>query len=443
MNVVERYEIGGRGASEIAASIERAILAGRLGPGAKLPTVRALGMALRVSPGTIAAAYRSLRLRGLISAAGRRGTIVRALPVLSPRPAVPLGARVRDVAGGGPDPALLPPLAPLLARLAPPPINYSAPACDAALLELARAGFAADGLPPGPITVVGGALDGIERVLQAGLRVGDRVIVEDPGYFAVFDLLRALGLVPLPVALDGAGPRSDALAGALAKGAAALILTPRAQNPTGAALTPARAAALRALLARHPDLLVIEDDHAGPIAGQPALTVVEPGRPRYAILRSVSKWLGPDLRLALLTADPLTIGRVEGRRQLGAGWVSHILQRLVVELWSDDQSRHLVRRAAGSYNQRRAALIAALAEHGIAASGRSGLNVWIPVREETILVQALRQAGWAVMAGERFRIESGPAVRVSVGALAVPAEIAGFAADFAAALRAGGGIRAA
>lgn len=443
MNVIERYEIAGRGASEIAASIERAILAGRLAPSAKLPTVRALGMALRVSPGTVAAAYRGLRLRGLISAAGRRGTIVSPLPALSPRPAVALGPRVRDVAGGGPDPALLPPLAPLLARLAPPPINYGAPACDVALLDLARAGFAADGLPPGPITVVGGALDGIERVLQAGLRLGDRVIVEDPGYFAVFDLVRALGLVPVPVALDGEGPRPDALARALAKGAAALILTPRAQNPTGAALTPARAAALRAILARHPDPLVIEDDHAGPIAGQPALTVVEPGRPRYAILRSVSKWLSPDLRLALLTADPLTIGRVEGRRQLGAGWVSHILQKLVVELWTDDESRHLVRRAAGSYNQRRAALIAALAEHGIAASGRSGLNVWVPVREETMLVQALRQAGWAVMAGERFRIESGPAVRVSIGALAAPAEIADFAADFAAALRAGGGIRAA
>jgi DNA-binding transcriptional MocR family regulator len=443
MLVIEQYGIRGRGASEIAVSIEQAILGGRLSPGDSLPTVRGLSAALHISPGTAAAAYRSLRLRGLIGTAGRRGTIVSALPPLSPRPVVPLGPEVRDLAGGAPDPVLLPNLAPLLAGVAPSPINYGAPPCDPALVEMARASFAVDRLPPGPITVVGGALDGIERVLQAWLRPGDQVVVEDPGYFAVFDLLRALGLNAIPVTLDGEGPAPEALAQALARGANALIVTPRAQNPTGAALTSARASALRRILARHPDLLVIEDDHAGPIAGQPVFSLVEAGRARFAIVRSVSKWLGPDLRLALLTGDPLTIGRVEGRRQLGAGWVSHILQKLVVKLWSDHESRHLVRRAAGAYGRRRETLIAALNHHGITAEGRSGLNVWIPVREESALVQAMRAAGWAVMAGERFRVQSGPAIRVSIGALAAPAEIARFAEDFARAAGAGARTRAA
>jgi hypothetical protein len=74
-----------------------------------------------------------------------------------------------------------------------------------------------------------------------------------------------------------------------------------------------------------------------------------------------------------------------------------------------------------------------LAERGIQARGRSGFNVWVPVDEETRVVQALAEAGWAVAAGERFRVASPPGVRVTAAALQ-PAEAARFAADLAAVL---------
>ena len=74
------------------------------------------------------------------------------------------------------------------------------------------------------------------------------------------------------------------------------------------------------------------------------------------------------------------------------------------------------------------------AAHKITAHGRSGLNVWIPVREETATVQALAERGWGVAAGERFRLRSASAVRVTTSAL-VPDDARRFAADFAAALR--------
>ena len=107
-----------------------------------------------------------------------------------------------------------------------------------------------------------------------------------------------------------------------------------------------------------------------------------PGRAHWALTRSVSKALGPDLRLAILAGDALTIARVEGRLQCGPGWVSHVLQRLVVELWGDREVQALVRRARGEYARRRQQFLRALDARGISAGGASGLNVWIEVDGE-------------------------------------------------------------
>ena len=413
--------------------MEAAIREGRLAAGAALPTVRDLARALRMSPTTVAAAYRTLRVRGLVHAQGRRGTRVSARPPLPIRPVAPAPSHLRDLSLGNPDPALLPSLARPLARVRRRPGLYGEPANRPELLEVARRQLDADGLPAGPLAVVGGALDGIERVLQAQLRPGDRVALEDPGYVAVFDLVAALGLVAEPVAVDDAGPRPDALGRALGAGVEAFILTPRAQNPTGAALDAGRARELRAVLRRHPATLVVEDDHAGPVAGVPALSVCH-GRERWALVRSVSKSLGPDLRLAILTGDPTTVARVEGRQSVGTGWVSHLLQDLVTALWSDLATDRLLARAAETYAARRDAMVRALAAHGIEAHGRSGLNVWVPVLEEAATIAVLAGGGWAVRAGERYRLESGPAVRITTAGLA-PRDADHLAAALAGSLR--------
>jgi DNA-binding transcriptional MocR family regulator len=150
-------------------------------------------------------------------------------------------------------------------------------------------------------------------------------------------------------------------------------------------------------------------------------------------VRSVSKWLGPDLRLAVLTGDPGTVARVQGRQLVGTGWVSHILQGLAVAMWSDPGGEALLARGRETYRRRREALAAALDRRGIAAHGRSGMNLWVPVADEAGVTRRLLDAGWAVLPGERFRLRSRPAIRVTVSTLDV-AEADRLAADIEAAL---------
>ena len=309
--VPEQYRISGTGAQAIASDVEAAISSGALTPGAELPPIRELAGQLGVNANTVAAAYRLLRERGAVETAGRRGTRVRERPATTPRSlrgiAVPPGAR--DLSSGNPDPALLP-IARLGARRGAP-VLYGDPALSPELADYAQTSLAADGVPAGHVAVTAGALDGIERVLAAHLRPGDRVAVEDPGWANLLDLLAALGISAEPVRVDDDGPLASDVARALRRGARALVLTTRAQNPTGAAVSAARAAELRVLLAEG-DVLLIEDDHCAGIAGAPLHTLAGTTR-HWAFVRSAAKAYGPDLRLALLAGDQRTVERVQGR----------------------------------------------------------------------------------------------------------------------------------
>jgi DNA-binding transcriptional MocR family regulator len=422
-----QHSITGTGAESIAASVEESISQGDLAPGDTLPPIREVASELGVSPNTVAAAYRLLRDRGAVETAGRRGTRVRDRPATTPRSLlsldVPEGAR--DLSTGNPDPALLPIAKAQLDLPAGRPLLYGRSAISAELLEHARADLAED-VPADYLAVTSGALDGIERVLTAHLRPGDRVAVEDPGWANLLDLLAALGLSAEPVEVDDDGPVVLSMARALRRGVQAVIVTTRAQNPTGAALSAARAGTLRGLLAgKTRDVLVIEDDHCADIAGVRLHTLAGSTR-RWAFVRSASKAYGPDLRLAVVAGDRRTIERVHGRLRLGPGWVSHLLQDLAVRMWSDDAAKVMVEEAQERYANNRNRLRSALAERGVTAYGKSGLNVWVPVPDETMAITRLLNAGWAAAPGTRFRIESPPGIRITIADLGY-GEIAGLA----------------
>ena len=428
-------KFAGKTAQELARSIEEAVHGGTLQPGDSLPPIRQLAASARVSPVTVAAAYRRLHSRGIVVGHGRRGTRVRPNPA---SPGLPVDQRpvpegLIDLATGNPDPELLPPPGPALSSVSSARRLYGESPAHPRLVAFAAGEFAADGIAADHIAVVSGALDGLERLLREHLRPGDRVAVEDPSVPALLDLIGASGFQVVPVSLDGDGPRPESLSDAIERGARCAIITPRAQNPTGAFLSKTRAAELALVLKGHRDLLVIENDPAGPVSGAPYASVVDDLK-RWAVVRSVSKFLGPDLRLAIVTGDALTVDRLQGRQSLGVRWVSHVLQELALALWSDPSSGRRLAQAADVYASRRRALVDALKQLDIAAESGSGFNVWIPVREETSAVQHLAECGWAVAAGERFRIRTPPAIRVTTAALPIN-RAAELADDIAAALR--------
>ncbi|MEW1700271.1 aminotransferase class I/II-fold pyridoxal phosphate-dependent enzyme [Streptomyces sp. NPDC093249] len=415
------YRIEGRRASDIAASVERGVGGGALQPGQSLPPMRELAERLGVNPNTVAAAYRTLRERGVIETDGRRGSRVRPRPATTARGSlrVEVPAGVRDVSGGNPDPALLPPLGAAFAevarRYAERPGMYGEVPVDEEFGRLARAAFDADGVPDGPVGVASGSLDAVERVLAARLRPGDAVAVEDPGWGSLLDLVPALGLRPVPVALDDEGPLPGEVERAVRKdGARAVIVTDRAQNPTGACVSGARARELRRVLAAHPGVLLVEDDHGHGFVAEP-LHPLAGVTDHWVLVRSVAKAYGPDLRIAAFTGDHETVDRVLGRQRLGPGWVSRLLQGAVAHLWAtgavDPEA------VARAYGKRRDGLVRALARRGVEAHGRGGMNVWVPVAEETGAVAGLLAAGWAVAPGARFRTDTGPAVRLTVSGL--------------------------
>jgi len=415
---MKQYRMKAASAAELVGSIEAAVASGRLAPGQRLPSVRRLAVEVGLSPVTVAAGLAELRRRGIVVTEPRRGTrIGEGPPICSSRSQLPVPPGARDLSRGNPDPALLPDLERALARSKLPVRLYGEPPALPELAEHAREQLRADGLPGEELCIVSGALDGIERVLQAHLRPGDRVAVENPGYAALYDLLRALGLRMQAVAVDDRGMSPAELQAALARGSNAAIITPRGQNPTGAALDSTRARELRAVLAAHPRVLPIEDDHLGLLAGDGLHSTV-PGLTHWAATRSVAKALGPDLRLAVLIGDPQTVARVQGRQQCGPGWVSHILQALVLGMWTDRAVQAQVVRARSTYTERRKLLLECLSRRGVQARGASGLNVWVPVGDEAGVVGALLQRGWVVAPGAPYRLDaSSPAIRVTTATL--------------------------
>lgn len=418
MTELTQYRISATSAAELVRDVEEAVTSGALAPGQRLPSVRRLAADIGLSPVTVAAGLAELRRRGVVITEPRRATrIGQAPPIGSVRRPLPVPPGARDLSSGNPDPALLPHPGRALTSVELPVRLYGGPAAVPELLALARKQLREDGVPGDELCIVSGALDGIERVLQAHLRPGDRIAVENPGYAALYDLLRALGLELEPVRVDDRGMRPGELRSALSRGASAAVITPRGQNPTGATLDAERALELREVLAEFPATLVIEDDHLGAVAGSDLHTTIA-GLERWAATRSVAKAIGPDLRLAILAGDSRTVARVQGRQQCGPGWVSHILQRIVLELWGDPAVQAQIARASATYAQRRERFLACLARSGVPAHGASGLNVWVPVEDEAGTVGALMQRGWVVAPGTPYRLPgSSPGIRITTATI--------------------------
>jgi DNA-binding transcriptional MocR family regulator len=271
---------------------------------------------------------------------------------------------------------------------------------------------AVDPALPLRLTVTSGASDAIERLLAQSLTRDDAVALEDPCFLSSIHTVRLGGYRPVPVPVDDEGMTADGLRAALDAGVRAVVCTPRAQNPTGASLSARRAEALRGILADHPYVLVIEDDHYSMLSARPYHSLIGPGHRRWALIRSVSKFLGPDMCLAVTASDPGTADRLAMRLSPGTTWVSHLLQRLTHALVTDPLVIADVEDAAAHYAERNAAFARRLTAHGLPASPGDGLSLWVrlPVPSRDVSQQLTRR-GWLARVGDEFVLADADASR--------------------------------
>nr|WP_315254775.1 transcriptional regulator PtsJ [uncultured Duganella sp.] len=412
--------ISGSTAIDIADSIRALVQSGHYQPGHALPPVRELAATLGVNRNTVAAAYQRLTKAGLAVAQGRLGTTIRAPHRPGEQEGSSAATPLHDVAHGNPNPDWLPDVGPLLAGR---PFQRYVYGEDTILPELrawARDWFAPDCPAGWELELTGGAVDAIERLALAHLVAGDKVAVEDPAFPGAVNALRIHGMQPVGVPVDDDGMQPQALARALEEGARAVLLTPRANNPVGCSLGKRRADELKRVLAAHPQVLVILDDHFALLADTPYHSVLPATTVRWALVRSVSKALGPDLRLALVACDADSAARLRLRLAPGMSWVSRILQGIVAACLGSAQVGQQVDAARTAYRTRRDALYQALREQGITLPRPSGgVNVWVPVqRDARDVAYAMAKKGWLVRLGSAYGVQGqSQALRITISRL--------------------------
>ncbi len=412
-----------RSARGIATAINREIRSGRLGPGERLPTVRELALALGISPTTVNDAWRQLARYGSIEARGRNGTFIRdgSRPIGSRRyrSVVTKGPYARfDLSAGIPDPDLLPDMRPALARVSRR--NLTTSYLDAPILPALHEHLqGAWPFVPEQLTMVDGAMDALDRVGAAVIGLGDHVLLEEPGFPPLFDLVEQFGGTPIGVRSDHEGIIASSLADGLTHHPVALITQPRAQNPTGYSTTPQRAAALAELLAPT-SVIIIEDDHSGDIAWAPAVSLGTWIPSRTVLIRSFSKSHGPDLRLAAVGGAGAIVSQLIERRMLGPGWSSRLLQSVLLEMLRDQVIKNAIVEARNQYTERRVEMIRLLTNRGVCARGDDGINLWVDVDDEHHAQVLLGVKGIGVAPGTPFWLNRPQTanLRVTVSGLA-------------------------
>jgi DNA-binding transcriptional MocR family regulator len=311
------------------------IAAGHLAGGVRLPSVRQFARKLNVSVFTVVTAYDRLVARGLIEPRPGSGFFVVARPGFAVPPliesAVPpdtilglarsaLGApEISIPAGSGFFPASG------LAEAIPSAIlsralrkdtsslRPSPPAGEPSLREQLALRLQHKGIRAGPanVLVTFGASHAFDLIARGLLAPGDAVMVEDPGYFVLFAQLARAGLRLLAVPRGPEGPDLDAIEMLCRTNRPRALFTQTlVHNPTGTSTTPANCHRLLALAERH-EFLIVDDDVYGDLAEDRALLLAQIDEWQRVIhVDSMTKVLGPGLRVGSLAASPAIVAQL-------------------------------------------------------------------------------------------------------------------------------------
>lgn len=412
--------LGDSSARGIAMHVRALIRAGVIPHGARLPPVRDIAFALGISPATVSAAWGDLRRRSTVVGRGRNGIRVAEQPsVTQPTrfaSAGRYGATVLDLSFAVPDLALLPPLEAALAHGAKAQglNSYNRVQVQPELEEVLRGQWPYE---PDAMLAVNGGYSAVHMVLEALNLQGAVVAVEDPTPMRHLDILEHLGAIIVPVASDEHGPRADSLAEAMQKHPAAFLFQPRLNSVTGHELAPDRLRQLGDVLATV-DTAIIEDDGLAHLSVTPPQSLGARFRDRTIHILSFAKPFGPDLRLAVLSANADLVAQLRAYRSFNSGWTSRILQSATAWLLRDQQTAEAVARAKQIYVERNKALCDALRAQGSTHRLGAGLSTWMNVTEESFAMITLAAHGIAVMPGSRMSLRSGHHIRVATGIIA-------------------------
>jgi GntR family transcriptional regulator/MocR family aminotransferase len=391
---------------QLEEQLRGAIRSGVLKAGSDLPSTRALAEDLGVSRGVVVRAYAQLAAAGYLDV--RQGAHPRVASIARPEPAAEpdAGGKVLyDLRAHQPDVATFPRQAWLrsvrdaLTAATNADLGYldgrgigQLRTEVAAYLGRARGVVAA----PERIVVTAGATHAMSLLGRTLVRRGVTLTAfENPSHRLLHAVARRAGQTPVGVPVDEDGLRADMLTDVHA-----VVVSPANQFPTGAALSPARRAALVAW-ARATGGVVVEDDYDAELAyghaPVPALQGLAPERVAY--VGSAGKTLAPAIRLGWIVLPAGMHEEVVEELSASMLHVSGIDQLAFADfLRRGEYDRHL-RRMRGIYRRRRDVVIDALARELpdlFVAEPSAGLHVVVelPSRElETAVVATARSAG--------------------------------------------------
>ncbi|MER5909713.1 PLP-dependent aminotransferase family protein [Streptomyces sp. NPDC001982] len=383
-------------------ALRDAVRDGRLAPGIRLPATRRLAVELGISRGTVKTAYDQLVAEGYLTARQGSGTQVASLPSAdadTPEAAARARAPRFDLRPGSPDVGAFPAAAWLRAlrrAIATAPslaYDYGDPR-GRIELRTALSGYLgrARGViaPPERVVITSGYVQGLAlltRVLDGAV-----VAMEDPGLPFHREVVRRNGGRVVPVSVDERGTRAEELGDA-----AAVVVTPAHQYPTGVTLRPERRRGLSDW-ARARGGLIVEDDYDGEFRydRQPvgALQGMAPGQVVY--LGTASKTLGPALRLGWMVLPPHLVDAVTDAKLHSDHHTESIGQLALAELIDSHVYDRHVRACRLRYRRRRDQLLARLGARRQVRGIAAGLHALVDVADEADVVERAAAEGLAV-----------------------------------------------